>query len=75
MNKYLEKLAGMLGAKLGMPPGQKVPAQTLQVLRQVGDTSTKKEATGITNLENKGGFNKPRPTSKAPQKIPRPKGL
>lgn len=75
MNKYLVKIAGVLGAKLGLPPGQPVPAQTLQVMKQVGDPSERKEATGITNLKGKGGFNHPRHTSKIPQKLPRPKGL
>jgi hypothetical protein len=71
MNKYLLKIAGKLGAKLGMPPGQPVPAQTVQVLRQVGTPNEKKEATGIANLGARGGFNHPRPTSKIPQKLPK----
>lgn len=71
MNKYLLKIAGVLGAKLGMPPGQQVPAQTLQVMKQVGDRSERREATGITNLKARGGFNRPRPTSKMPQKLPK----
>lgn len=61
MNKYLIKIAGILGAKLGMPQGQSVPAQTLQVLSQVGDKGTKKQARGTINLKAKGGFNMTRP--------------
>lgn len=53
-----------------MPPGQPVANQTLQVMSQVGDTHTKKQARGILNLKAKGSDNRPRVTSILPQKIP-----
>lgn len=72
-NRYLLKIAGILDAKLGMPAGQKVPAQTLQVMSQVGDSATKREARGTMNLKARGGLNHPRNTSKIPQAMPKVK--
>lgn len=67
MNKYLVKLSSIIKATQGIPAGQKIPNQTLQVLSQVGDTASKRAARGTMNLGAKGGHNKPRETSVIPQ--------
>lgn len=70
MNKYLIKIAGVLDAKLGMGEGQKVPNQTLQVMSQVGDPKTKKQARGTLNLKARGAP-RPGPGTMLSQKLPK----
>jgi hypothetical protein len=78
-NKYLAKIAGIIGgamqgghgtikAALGIPARQQMAQQTLQAISQIKGSPLRKGAIGALNFRERGGVIKPaKPTSTMPQ--------